>query len=81
MQATTQPTAYVPHVGVIGNTLRHRLSKTEIASSFVDVDDSRRSVLKMVECFYNRPYRVEEDLDGETYVAVYDAVHSYLYHN
>ena len=26
-------------------------------------------------------YRVEEDLDGETYVAVYDAVHSYLYHN
>ena len=55
MQTTTQPTAFVPPVGIMGNTVRHRLSKAEIASSFVDVDDSRRSVLKMVECFYNRP--------------------------
>lgn len=60
MQTTTQPTAFVPPVGIMGNTVRHRLSKAEIASSFVDVDDSRRSVLKMVECFYNRPYGVCE---------------------
>jgi len=26
-------------------------------------------------------YRLETDLDGEQYVAVYDAVHSLLYHN
>ena len=26
-------------------------------------------------------YRVEEDADGEQYVAIHDAVHSFLYHN
>ena len=58
MQATAQCSSQVnPVPDTVGRAIHTcpRLTKAEINARFIDVEDSRRSVLEMVERFYKHP--------------------------